>query len=87
MHTFKGLNSMGELLAEFVSIRRSFLVVWSFILVMPNLLAKKPPEVFLSLELVISSCSESPFSPFELESPGELRRSGESLGSGLVILT
>ena len=84
--TFKGLNSMGELFAEFVSINRSFFVEWSFILVIPNRLAKNPPEVFLSLVTLISSCS-SPFSPFEFESPGELNRSGESRGSGLVILT
>ena len=75
---------MGELFAEFVSINRSFLVEWSFIFVIPNRLAKNPPEVFLSFPTLISSCS---FSPFEFESPGELSRSGESLGSGLVILT
>ena len=82
--TFKGLNSMGELFAEFVSINRSFLVEWSFIFVMPKRFAKNPPEVFLSFATLISSCS---FSPVEFESAGELSRSGESLGSGLVILT
>ena len=45
--TFKGLNSMGELFAELVSINRSFLVEWSFILVIPKRLEKKPPECFL----------------------------------------
>ena len=55
--TFKGLNSMGELFEEFVSIKRSFLVEWSFILVIPNRFAKNPPEVFLSLATLISTCS------------------------------
>ena len=80
--TFKGLNSMGELFEEFVSIKRSFLVEWSFILVIPNRFAKNPPEVFLSLATLISTCS--PISPGE---SGEPSRSGESRGSGLVILT
>ena len=94
---------MGELFEEFVSIKRSFLVEWSFILVIPNRFAKNPPEVFLSLATLISTCSPmmvmmmmmmmmmlistcSPISPGELES-GEPSRSGESRGSGLVILT
>ena len=48
---------MGELFEEFVSIKRSFLVEWSFILVIPNRFAKNPPEVFLSLATLISTCS------------------------------